>query len=229
MRFLALLLTLLLGTPYSWGTQLSSSLCELGLNAKGHGVANGVVITGEKTYKLPSVLRNLGIASRAEREAFRNKEILSLGEGISGLTPFLREGGLDAKGLDLWYHSSDLPQGEAWKAMREYQEAYGAHLIRGDARDLRSVIPDASVDLVLCHMLLNNFVKQSDENKALAEIVRILKPGGSARIAHLSMPDIARQTYRHLTRTYGDRFKISYQLVGTHKETPVFLFRIDPL
>jgi ubiquinone/menaquinone biosynthesis C-methylase UbiE len=70
-------------------------------------------------------------------------------------------------GLDGDPHSLDCARREAGR------EGLAAELLAGDCADLP--LPDASVDLLFCHQTFHHLVEQE---RALAEFWRVLKPGG---------------------------------------------------
>lgn len=70
-------------------------------------------------------------------------------------------------GLDADPHSLDRSRAEAERQGLEVQ------LIASDCANI--LLPDASVDLLLCHQTFHHLVEQ---DKALAEFWRVLKPGG---------------------------------------------------
>jgi ubiquinone/menaquinone biosynthesis C-methylase UbiE len=70
-------------------------------------------------------------------------------------------------GLDADPHSLELSRVEA------EQQGIDAELIAGDCA--RIDLPDASVDIVFCHQTFHHLVEQEN---ALAEFWRVLKPGG---------------------------------------------------
>lgn len=140
---------------------------------------NGVAVTGDFIYSLDFVLNNLDLNEANLASQFRGKSVLSLAEGMSGLLPFLLKVGVKAQGLDLWYGDLVFPDNFSGHGMREYIRKYGDHLIAGDARDIP--LPDASTDLVLSHMLVNN-VDIVAQKLIVKEVVRILSKDGEARI-----------------------------------------------
>ena len=70
-------------------------------------------------------------------------------------------------GVDADPHSLDLSAGEAAR------QDMAVELIGSDCATL--AVPDASVDLLFCHQTFHHLVEQE---KALAEFYRVLKPGG---------------------------------------------------
>ena len=151
---------------------------------------DGIAVTGEDVlYPLSLVKENLGLGGQ-EIKDLEGQKIISIGEGFSGLLPHLLENGISVKGLDLWYHADDIPQ-ESYVGgkMIKYIEQYGEHLIQGDAKQMP--FDDNIYDVVLSHQLVNNFLPHDalvmrDSSriipKIIDEVLRVLKPGGEARI-----------------------------------------------
>lgn len=169
--------------------------------------------TGEARYSTPLVLVGLGLNAWLNapqqtqetitaqmghfelRPLFKAKtqppqatpwNILSLGEGYSGLTPYLRSLGHTAYGLDLWY-DLDLTQTVRMIGglfMMAYVRTHRPYLITGDATNLRQVhssvfnsIPDNHFDLVVSHHMFY-FLTPEAQISAAKEAFRVLKPGG---------------------------------------------------
>lgn len=145
-------------------------------------VANNVLITGENyLYNHISMLKAMKINQRIIDDMAQNKEVLSLGEGYSGLVPWLRQNGINAWGLDLWYDSEATIRNinhPNVPLLLNYIRNHAAYLISADARNTR--LPSNSFDYILSHMLINNLPAE-DVRSVLLESIRLLKPGGSAR------------------------------------------------
>ncbi len=174
-----------------------------------HGVS--VPITGEDRYSTDLILKALGLPEvpRLGAEAL----VLTIGEGYSGLLPKLLESGLNAYGLDIWY-SMDIPTAtppHIRKQMLAYQKDHGTNLITGSVFDLP--FENNTVTLILSHMVLSHFMPQ-ESSQALLEIVRVLKPGGEARIATLSQY-VTAQIKPLLDR---DQFPAAFTFVETGKK-----------
>jgi len=146
---------------------------------------NEVLVTGEYIYPLKVVLKNLKITNESLL-TLKSKKIVSVAEGVSGLLPYLLSQGLDAKGLDIWYHTEGIPHNEVGQLMSDYVSQYGAHLIKGDATEMP--LSSNSHDLVLSHQFVNN-VESNVVNKFLGECVRVLKVGGEARVYGFTKDD----------------------------------------
>lgn len=139
---------------------------------------NGVGLTGDFIYPVEMVVHNLGLSAE-DLKAFYSAEALSLGEGVSGLIPFLQRHGLQAKGLDLWYSESTFPENTTGKIMKDYLETYGDSLVTGDAR--KTSFPDGKFELVLSHLLINNMDFES-QLRIIDEALRITQSKGQIRI-----------------------------------------------
>ena len=71
---------------------------------------NGIAVTGEFVYPLDLVLKNLKLENPKTSPPLDGKKVVSLGEGASGLLPYLNKQGALGKGVDLWYQSDEIPQ-----------------------------------------------------------------------------------------------------------------------
>jgi|GEM_PF-4607625 len=123
--------------------------------------------------------------------ALADQPVLSLGEGYSGLVPFLRQRGIRAYGLDLWYDPAiPLPANAVGRRfMDEYRHRHQDILITGDATDLRRVrsrdfrtLADDSFAMVVSHILFE-YLERVDQVRLLKEALRVTRPGGTVRIA----------------------------------------------
>jgi len=123
-------------------------------------------------------------------ESYRGKKILSLGEGYSGLVPFLNRHKIHAFGLDLWYDENiEIPKPTlGWRFMQSYRKRYKDFLITSDATQMPN-IPDKSYDMVVSHFLFE-YLKESLQRKMLEESLRVLKPGGLLRYAFHANPSL---------------------------------------
>lgn len=114
---------------------------------------------------------------------FIGKDILSVGEGTSGLIPFLnqlaKDKGSDAKilGMDLWY--ADPFMSKVSEQEREYYLKYRKILKQGDAATLKGLKPE-SFDMVLSHYLFGHLPREI-QVKFLSRAFELLKSGGSIR------------------------------------------------
>jgi SAM-dependent methyltransferase len=100
--------------------------------------------------------------------------------------------------VDVW-RSGDLsgngPEALAANARIE-GVAYRIDVRTCDARALD--LPDASVDVVLSVLCIHNIEPEADRATALAEIVRVLKPGGRALVADYVGASGYAETFAHL-------------------------------
>lgn len=104
-------------------------------------------------------------------EQARGKRVLEVGIGLG--TDFVRfaRAGAVLTGLDLTQAAVDLSR------TRLGQEGLSAEIVRGDAETLP--FPDGSFDLVYSWGVLHH---TPDTAKAIAEVRRVVAPGGEARI-----------------------------------------------
>ncbi len=143
--------------------------------------ANGVLVTGEQTWALSELFKNMAIDNNViEIWAQSHALILSLGEGTSNLVPTLVQRGVNAYGLDVCYSIAiDFPNTPRGEEMKNYLILNRSRLIIGDARYLP--YEAETLDVVVSHKLVNN-LHIADTLDIITEILRVLKIGGEARI-----------------------------------------------
>lgn len=144
---------------------------------------DGVRVSGERIKYMRA---NLDLTDALLEHLKENHlSVLSLGEGYSELLPYLIEKGITIKGLDLWYHSSNLvhENSAVVKKMNEFQNMFAAHLIRGSALDIP--LKAESVDFVFSHRLLVS-LHIAEQLRAITETIRVLTISGEA---HLLLSD----------------------------------------
>lgn len=116
-----------------------------------------------------------------------------------------------AIGIDIWRgqdQSGNSPQAVQANALAE-GVADRVKLYTADAR--RLPLPDASVDVVLSSLLLHNLPTDADRERALQEIVRVLKPGGRVALLDIRYAPL----YARLLQQYG--------MVDVHRSGPRLL------
>lgn len=87
-----------------------------------------------------------------------------------------------AVGVDIWNRgdqTGNSPSATLENARRE-GVADKVEVRNGDARELP--FPDSTFDMVISSLAIHNIKDQNGRDKAISEIVRILKPGGKAAI-----------------------------------------------
>jgi ubiquinone/menaquinone biosynthesis C-methylase UbiE len=92
-----------------------------------------------------------------------------------------------AVGIDLWQaadQSGNRPEATLANARAE-GVAERVEVQTGDARQLP--FPDGSFDVVVSHWVIHNLPEPADRAKALAEMARILKPGGWVLVADIGL------------------------------------------
>lgn len=165
--------------------------------------ANGVMITGSDLYPVPVVLKNLGL-DEAAVAGLKGKKVLSVGEGYSGLLPYLRSKGVEAKGLDLWYGEKEFPQHATGRAMEKYRGENSGHLIPGSA--LHMPVANGSYDEVVSHMLVNNLPEEQNLGY-FREALRAVKLNG--KVVTGGLEDWQLQRFKKLLREeHGDKIRI---------------------
>lgn len=113
-----------------------------------------------------------------------DEKVLDVGCGrglmLIGAAKRLKTG--KATGVDIW--STEDLSGNSPEATLSNAKAEGvAERIKIDSGDARKLpFPDASVDTVVSSLALHNLPSRPERVKALAEMVRVLKPGGAVAI-----------------------------------------------
>ena len=138
----------------------------------------------------PTYLRKIALVKQLANSLPSDAHILDVGSGEGVLVEELRRQGRTIEGIDLNYESESVR--------------------RGDVRDLP--YSDSCFDAVLCLDTLEHLTYE-DQEKALSEIWRILKPGGQFII---SVPNLAHlnSRVRFLFRGRLDRTDIATNHVG---------------
>jgi ubiquinone/menaquinone biosynthesis C-methylase UbiE len=140
-------------------------------------------ITGERHFPLDTVLQVLKLNQTKRMD---KKKVLSIGEGYSGLLPWLRRYGAEPIGLDLIYHLTRFPTRKAQDEINSFTIENSGYLIAGDGRYLPFANEsfDAIFSSFVFHYMLT--VANRDPYSAitmLQEAARVLKVGGEARFS----------------------------------------------
>ncbi len=137
-------------------------------------------------------------------DSLKGKKVLSLGEGSSGLMPFMRNHGIDAYGLDLVY-DQEISNIESdvygIEFLKSYIKKYKQFLFSGDATNLYEAeplgTPSVSLknsevfDMVVSHMLFS-YLDSEGMVKMITGGLRALKKGGTLRYAFYNPIDAER-------------------------------------
>jgi arsenite methyltransferase len=117
-----------------------------------------------------------------------------------------------SSGIDLWRGKDQ--SGNARDAARANADANGVgarvELVTGDIRDLP--FDDGTFDLVTSSLTVHNIPSEGGRATAVAEALRVLRPGGRLRLADFQHTDAYAETLRRLgaedvgVRSLGWRF-----------------------
>lgn len=125
---------------------------------------------------------NLGLVHRWTAgmavDAYLKTDLFEEAHGVDALIPRLFDGRARAIGVDL-----------AWTTVRKARRRIGADAASFIASDLRCLaLPDACVDVVVSTSSLDHFETAGELRTALAELARVLRPGGRLLVT-LDNPD----------------------------------------
>ncbi|MBM4343314.1 MAG: class I SAM-dependent methyltransferase [Deltaproteobacteria bacterium] len=140
----------------------------------------------------------------------RGKKVLEIGVGAG--TDFIQwlRNGADATGIDLTDH------GIALTRERAALEGFSPELRQGDAESLP--FADNTFDIVYSYGVLHH---TPDTEKAVAEVLRVLKPGGTARLMLYHYPSMtALLLWGVHFAAKGQVWKSPRQAVHEHLESP---------
>jgi predicted nicotinamide N-methyase len=87
-----------------------------------------------------------------------------------------------ATGVDIW-QAEDLSGNRPEAALENARREHVAGRVEVKTADMRELpFPDATFDVVVSSAAIHNLYAQADRAKAIREIVRVLKPGGQAKV-----------------------------------------------
>jgi ubiquinone/menaquinone biosynthesis C-methylase UbiE len=120
-----------------------------------------------------------------------------------------------AVGIDLWQaadQSGNRPEATLANARAE-GVAERVEVLTGDARQLP--FPDGSFDVVVSHWVVHNLQEPADRARALAEMARVLKPGGWVLVADIGLhaeyvgrlQELGFVSVRHVVSRVGDSLR----------------------
>jgi ubiquinone/menaquinone biosynthesis C-methylase UbiE len=129
-----------------------------------------------------------------------DEHVLDMGCGrgaiLSMLAKMLPHG--RAVGLDLWRsedQSGNSPEA-TWRNLDAECVRTRCELVTADMRAVP--FPDSTFDLVVSSLAIHNIERHQDRDQALAEAVRILKPGGRMLVADLRWTKVYAKRLREL-------------------------------
>jgi ubiquinone/menaquinone biosynthesis C-methylase UbiE len=170
----------------------------------------GAMIWSSKVGKIRSRVRFLNLLTWRGDEQILD---VGCGRGLFLIEAARRLNTGKAIGVDIW-QKADL-SGNHPDRTRENARAEGVadrvEVQDGDARALP--FPDATFDKVISSVALHNIYDAAERNKAIAEIARVLKPGGQVLIVDIRhTPEYERVLREHgvseLRRTWASALAI---------------------
>jgi SAM-dependent methyltransferase len=190
--------------------------------AMGTHVPGGILVPDVALYDaighgflLRSLLRRVAVDVAAATST--GAKVLEVGCGPGRLSIRLaREHDLDVTGLDL--DPEMIRRAEA-NAVRGSRDGHGPVFMIGDVASMP--FPDGSFDLVVSTLSLHHW---ADPSAGLAEIARVLRPGGGALIWDLRPGRIP--LHGHLADPIDDMSVTSLQLIDSARWTWPWPFRL---
>lgn len=147
-----------------------------------------------------------------DRVAWRGDETvadLGTGAGLLGVGAARRTTGA-VHCVDLFV-GKDLSGNSPERLLRNARRAGVAGQVEVHREDVRATsLPDRSVDVVLSTLCLHNIPSASGRGRALAEVVRVLRPGGTVVLSDLA----------HVDDEYAPRLRAAGLAVRTHGRLP---------
>lgn len=192
------------------------------VQVQGNFIYKGMIVTGVYNYPEKLVFSNLGILPNRDANydlqyfnQFKNKSILSLGEGYNTIALSLRKNGFQATAVDLWYaHTEGIPEKDDFRRsftpktiLEEYKKFPGS-IVAADARKLP--FASESQGVVLSHNLVNNLTI-ADQKRVIMESLRVLVVNGEARHFGFENEEQTKSMIQFLEKTYGSCLQISYE------------------
>jgi hypothetical protein len=190
------------------------------VQVQGNFIYKGMIVTGVVNYPEKLVFSNLGILPNRDANynleyfnIFKNKNILSLGEGYNTIALSLRKNGFQATAVDLWYaHPETIPDKDDYRReitpktiLEEYKKFPGS-IVAADARKLP--FANESQGVVLSHNLVNNLTV-ADQKRVMMESIRVLQANGEARHFGFENEEQTKSMVQFLEKTYGSSLEIS--------------------
>jgi arsenite methyltransferase len=191
-----------------WGSSLAhlwSGLIPLGrdafLDVRGMGLGIGATCAAMAIWMLWSSK----IGKISGREALLNRvtwtgseRVLDVGCGrgllLIGAAKRLTTG--NAVGVDIW-QSEDLSGNSANATLTNAKLEGVSNRVRIETADMRKLpLEDSSIDVVVSKAAIHNLYKRDERQQAIAEICRVLAPGGHALIDDIRHLDEYAEAFR---------------------------------
>lgn len=148
-------------------------------------------------------------------------KVLDIGTGRSAIAAAQK--GADVSAIDKW-SGWDLG-GNGRDAFEKNRRAEGApeiDLYDGLAQDMP--FPDKTFDLVISHFVVHNISGRKERERAIAEMVRVLKPGGTLAVSDIKNTSQYREILEEngfQTRTYSFYYTFPFSKLIIAVRTPV--------
>ncbi len=181
--------TVAIGARFTgWLGSFAPWISGLGFVVAAYGLFMGSYMTyGSRIGKLRAREKLLGLAS-ALRPWNGSEAVLDVGCGrglmLVGAARRLKTG--QAVGIDLW-RAEDQADNSPTAAQANAHIEGVSDRIRIDTGDARQLpYPDGSFDAVLSHWVVHNLPDANDRQRALDEMLRVLRPGGVLVLADIA-------------------------------------------
>jgi ubiquinone/menaquinone biosynthesis C-methylase UbiE len=175
--------------PLIWnGSRIATWISAFGLAVAAYGLFMSSYMTyGSRIGKLRNREKLLDLAAKL-RSWTGDETVLDVGCGrglmLVGAARRLTTG--HAVGIDLW-RDEDQAENSPEALEVNARSAGVADRIRIDTGDARQLpYPNASFDVVLSHWVIHNLPKEADRQKALDEMLRVLRPSGVLVLADIA-------------------------------------------
>jgi len=172
----------------SWLGSFAPWISGLGFVVAAYGLFMAAYMTyGSRIGKLRTREKLLDLAS-ALRPWNGSEVVLDVGCGrglmLVGAARRLKTG--QAVGIDLWRAEDQADNSPEAAQVNAYREGVSdrIRIDTGDARQLP--YPDGSFDAVLSHWVVHNLPDANDRQRALDEMLRVLRPGGVLVLADIA-------------------------------------------
>ncbi|MEC1566773.1 class I SAM-dependent methyltransferase [Bacillus velezensis] len=150
-------------------------------------------------------------------------KVLDVGTGRGLLAIAAAQKGADVSAIDKWSSWDLVGNGrDAFEKNRQAERAPEIDLYDGLAQDMP--FPDETFDFVISHFTVHNISGRKKRERAIAEMVRVLKPGGTLAVSDIKNTSQYRAILEEngfQTRTYSFYYTFPFSKLIIAVRTPV--------